>query len=93
MPPQSAALHAVQRIPSTLARLEGAFMRELTDYERGFLRAAERRGGKWCIQGNDDHHKWDYLVEEGYLDRHLGPPATEAVVYVLTEKGSAALCK
>jgi hypothetical protein len=29
-------------------------MRELTDYERGFLRAAEKRGGEWTIQGNYD---------------------------------------
>ena len=29
----------------------------------------------------------------GYLDRFTGPPSTYAVVYVLTEKGSAALCK
>jgi hypothetical protein len=44
-------------------------MRELTDYERGFLRAAEKRGGEWTIEGNYDHHKWDHLVEAGYLDR------------------------
>jgi hypothetical protein len=68
-------------------------MRALTDYERGFLRAAEKRGGKWIVQGNYDHHRWDYLVEAGYLDRCTGPPSTDAVVYVLTEKGSAALCK
>ena len=49
-------------------------MRELTDYERGFLRAAEKRGGEWTIQGNYDHRKWDYLVEAGYLDRHSAPP-------------------
>ena len=66
---------------------------ELTDYERGFLRAAEKRGGKWVVRGNYDHPKWDYLVEKGYLDRHSTPPATDTVVYVLTEKGSATLCK
>ena len=68
-------------------------MRELTDYERGFFRAAEKRGGEWTIQGNYDHRKWDYLVEAGYLDRHSAPPGTDVVVYVLTEKGSAALAK
>ena len=62
-------------------------------YELGFLRAAEKRGGKWLIQNKYDHRKWDYLVEKGYLDRHSTSPATDTVVYVLTEKGSAALCK
>ena len=59
-------------------------MRELTDYERGFLLVAEKRGGKWCVRGNYDHHKWDYLVEKGCLDRHSTPPATDTVAYVPT---------
>lgn len=68
-------------------------MRELTKAELGFLRAAEQRGGEWLIQGNYNHHKWDYLVEEGYLQRRTAPPVLDAIVYVLTEKGSAALAK
>jgi hypothetical protein len=66
-------------------------MRELTDYERGFLRAIEKKGGELVMRGKHAHHKWDYLVEAGYLHRHLAP--VEVVVYVLTEKGSAALAK
>jgi hypothetical protein len=68
-------------------------MRKLADYDLGFLRAAEKRGGEWTIRGNYDHHRWDHLVEAGYLDRRLASPALDTVVYVLTEKGSAALAK
>jgi hypothetical protein len=66
-------------------------MRELTDYERGFLRALEKRGGELVMRGNHAHHKWDYLVEAGYL--HRRSTSLDTVVYVLTEKGSAALAK
>jgi hypothetical protein len=66
-------------------------MRRLTDDERSFLRAVEKKGGELSIQGNYAHHKWDYLVEEGYLHRRSASMAT--VVYVLTEKASAALAK
>jgi hypothetical protein len=68
-------------------------MRELTDYERGFLRALEKRGGELVMVGKHAHHKWDYLVEAGYMHRRSASPAAEVVVYVLTEKGSAALAK
>ena len=44
-------------------------MRELTDYERGFLRAIEKKGGELVMRGKHAHHKWDYLVEAGYLHR------------------------
>ena len=66
-------------------------MRELTDYERGFLRAIEKKGGELVMRGKHAHHKWDYLVEAGYL--HRRSTALDTVVYVLTEKGSAALAK
>jgi hypothetical protein len=66
-------------------------MRTLTDYERGFLRTIEKKGGRLVIQGNHSHHQWDYLVEAGYLHRRSAQPALDVVVYVLTEKGSAAL--
>jgi hypothetical protein len=68
-------------------------MRELTDYEQGFLRALEKRGGELVMWGKHAHHKWDYLVEAGYLHRRSAQPALDVVVYVLTEKGSAALAK
>jgi DNA-binding MarR family transcriptional regulator len=68
-------------------------MRELTDYERGFLRAIEKKGGELVMRGKHAHHKWDYLVEAGYLHRRSNPTALDTVVYVLTEKGSAALAK
>ena len=67
-------------------------MRELTDYERGFLRALEKRGGELVMVGKHAHHKWDYLVEAGYMHRRSAP-VDVVVVYVLTEKGSAALAK
>ena len=54
-----------------------------------FLRAAEQRGGEWLIQGNYNHRKWDHLLEKSYLERRSASPALDAVVYVLTEKGSA----
>jgi hypothetical protein len=66
-------------------------MRRLTNDERSFLRAIEKKGGGLTIQGNYAHHTLDYLVEAGYLHRRLASMAT--VVYVLTEKGSAALAK
>ena len=43
-------------------------MRELTDYERGFLRAIEKRGGELVMRGNA-HRTLDYLGEAGYLHR------------------------
>jgi hypothetical protein len=64
-------------------------MRRLTDEERSFLRDIEKRGGELNIGGNYAHHKWDYLVKNGYLARYSA--ALDTVVYVLTEKGSAAL--
>ena len=66
-------------------------MRELTDYERGFLRAIEKKGGELVMRGKHAHHKWDYLVEAGYLHRRSTSLGT--VVYVLTEKAGAALAK
>jgi hypothetical protein len=66
-------------------------MRELTDYERGFLRALEKKGGELVMRGKHAHHRWDYLVEAGYLHRRSGP--VDVVVCVPTEKGSAALAK
>jgi len=66
-------------------------MRELTDYERGFLRAIEKKGSELVMVGKHAHHKWDYLVEAGYL--HRRSTALDTVVYVLTEKGSSALAK
>jgi hypothetical protein len=41
------------------------------------------------IGGNYAYHKWDYLVKNGYLARYSA--ALDTVVYVLTEKDSAAL--
>jgi hypothetical protein len=45
------------------------------------------------MRGKHAHHKWDYLVEAGYLHRRSAPPALDVVVYVLIKKGSAALAK
>jgi hypothetical protein len=47
-------------------------------------------GGEWLIQGNYKDRKWDYLVEEGYLERRSATPALDAVAYVLTATGRAA---
>jgi DNA-binding MarR family transcriptional regulator len=66
-------------------------MRELTDYKRGFLRAIEKRDGELVMRGKYAHRTLDYLVEAGYL--HRRSTALDTVVYVLTEKGSAALAK
>jgi DNA-binding MarR family transcriptional regulator len=66
-------------------------MRELTDYKRGFLRAIEKRGGELVMRGKHAHRTLDYLVEAGYL--HRRSTSLDTVVYVLTEKGSAALAK
>ena len=63
-------------------------MRELTEYKRGFLRAIEKRGGELVMRGKHAHPTLDYLVEAGYLHRRSA--ALYTVVYVLTEKGSAA---
>ena len=68
-------------------------MRELTDYKRRFLRAIERRGGELVMRGKHAHPTLDYLVEAGYLHRRSAKPALDVVIYVLTEKGSAALAK
>jgi DNA-binding PadR family transcriptional regulator len=66
-------------------------MRELTEYKRGFLRAIEKRGGELIMRGKHVHRTLDYLVEKGYLHRRSA--SLNVVVYVLTEKGSAALAK
>ena len=66
-------------------------MRELTEYKRRFLRAIEKRGGELVMRGKHAHPTLDYLVEAGYLHRRSAP--VDVVVYVLTEKGSAALAK
>jgi hypothetical protein len=66
-------------------------MRELTEYKRGFLRAIEKRGGELIMRGKHAHRTLDYLVEKGYLHRRSA--SLNVVVYVLTEKGSAALAK
>jgi hypothetical protein len=64
-------------------------MRRLTDDERSLLRDIEKKGRELSIQGNYAYHKWDYLAEQGYLHRHSASP--NVVLYVLTEKWSAAL--
>jgi hypothetical protein len=64
-------------------------MRELTEYKRGFFRAIEKSGGELVMRGKHAHPTLDYLVEAGYLHRRSTAPDT--VVFVLTEKGSAAL--
>jgi DNA-binding PadR family transcriptional regulator len=66
-------------------------MRELTDYERGFLRAIEKKGGELVMVGKYAHRTLDYLVEAGYLHRRSA--SLDTVVYALTEKGSAALAE
>jgi hypothetical protein len=45
------------------------------------------------MRGKYAHRTLDYLAEAGYLHRRSAPPALDVVVYVLTEKGSAALAK
>lgn len=44
-----------------------------------------------CGRGEYDHHKWDYLVEAGDLERR-SPRVVDIVAYVLSEMGSDALC-
>jgi hypothetical protein len=43
------------------------------------------------MRGKHAHPTLDYLVEAGYL--HRRSTSLDTVVYVLTEKGSAALAK
>jgi hypothetical protein len=58
-------------------------MRELSDYERGFLRALEKRGGELVMRGKHAHRKWDYLVETGYLQRPSASLDTVVVMRVV----------